>query len=258
MSFQDKVAIVTGASSGIGRAVAVALGAGGCRTVCAARSATDLAATVEAVEAAGGTALAVQTDVTDEVQVQNLVDTTVARFGRLDLAYNNAGVPGHGSITSITVEEFDRVVAVNLRGVFLCMRYEVEAMLKSGGGAIVNCSSAAGHRGVPNKSSYAASKWAVVGLSKSAALDYAGDNIRINVVSPGAVMTPLLNRVQGEQALLAIQRATPLGRIAGPEECAQAVLYLLSDSASYVTGAVLNFDGGVSAGFSADGGRRTH
>jgi NAD(P)-dependent dehydrogenase (short-subunit alcohol dehydrogenase family) len=181
----------------------------------------------------------------------------VESFGRLDLAFNNAGTPGHGTVTETAVADLDRILGVNLRGVFLCLKYEVEAMLRTQGAkAIVNCSSAAGHRGVPNKSAYAASKWGVVGLTKSAALDYADEGIRINAVSPGGIATSLLNQVQSEDARRVIESSTPMHRIATPGECADAVLWLLSEHSSYVTGTVINVDGGLSAGFAADAGRR--
>jgi NAD(P)-dependent dehydrogenase (short-subunit alcohol dehydrogenase family) len=243
-----KVIIVTGASQGIGRAAALAFAACGARVVLAGRQSGFCEQALSTLSQ--DQALFVPTDVRDEQSVARLIETTVRRFGRLDAAFNNAGtfgnfVPLHDDDRN----NFDQVVATNLRGTWLCTKHEIRAMLESGGGAIVNCASVAGHIGHAQSAIYSATKHGVIGLSKSAALQYARRGIRINAVSPGSTDTPMLRSIYPtEEQLSARGSRAPLGRIGQPDEIAQAVLWLCSPMSSYVTGQTLVVDGGVTAG----------
>jgi NAD(P)-dependent dehydrogenase (short-subunit alcohol dehydrogenase family) len=245
-----KVAFVTGAGTGIGRATALAFAREGASVVVVGISEPDLLETVREVEGLGGRALAVTCNVTRSEQVQAALNRTIDTFGRLDAAFNNAGVEQPiTAAADVTEEEWDRIVGVNLRGVFLCMKYELPLILRQGGGTIVNTSSGAGVRGFKGQAAYAATKHGVIGLSKSAALDYAAQNVRINVVAPGIVATPMMQRFTGgtpeeRQRVIAQE---PIGRMGTPEEIAAAVLWLCSDAASFVTGATLVADGGQTA-----------
>ena len=250
-SYAGKVAFVTGAASGIGRAAALAFAREGASVVVADVSEQDNQETARMIEAAGGQALAIRCDVTRTADVKAALDTTIETFGRLDAAFNNAGVEQAKKATAdLTEEEWDRIVAIDLRGVFLCLKYEIALMLTQGGGAIVNTSSGAGVKGFKDQAAYVAAKHGVVGLTKSAALDYASENIRINVVCPGIIDTPMMDRFGGgtpegkERELAGAAAAEPIGRAGKPEEIAAAVLWLCSDAASFVTGAAMVVDGG--------------
>ena len=241
---EGKVAIVTGASRGIGAVAARAFAAAGAAVVLAARDAGALAAVAEQITAGGGRALALPTDVGDPGAVERLVGETTDAFGRLDAAFNNAAGGRHlpTPLADVAVEDFDSVVRVTLRGVFLGLRYEIPAMLASGGGAIVNMASTAGRRGVPGIGAYVASKHGVIGLTKSVALDYARRGIRVNAVAPGPIDTKRLALPDDQRQ--AILRAIPAQRVGRPEEVAAAVVWLCSDQAAFITGATIPIDGG--------------
>ena len=244
----QKVAIVTGGSSGIGRATAIALAKQGVKISIAARRVKEGEETVRLVKEAGSDGIFVRTNVANEDDVKSLVENTVTTYGRLDYAFNNAGVEQTmAPIVEQTVEEFDQIMNINVKGVWLSMKYEIPVMLKSGGGAIVNNSSVAGIMGFPQMAIYIASKHAVLGLTKSAALEYAKSGIRINAIAPGGVETEMANRVNENtpQWLETLTSMHPIGRIADPEEIANAVVWLLSEKASFVLGHTLLVDGGV-------------
>jgi NAD(P)-dependent dehydrogenase (short-subunit alcohol dehydrogenase family) len=245
---EGKVTIVTGAGRGIGAAAARAFADAGATVVLAARSEPELDALAAELSAAGGESLAVPTDVTDPASVQALVERTLAVYGRLDGAFNNAGRTHRPApLAELAVEDFDEVIAANARGVFLAMRYEIQALVESGGGAIVNMSSTAGVRGVRGIAGYAAAKHAIIGLTKSAALDYADRNIRINAVAPGPILSDRLEALDAETRRT-IAAHVPLGRLGQVEEVARTVAWLLSDQASFLTGATIPVDGGRLAG----------
>ena len=239
-----KVALITGASRGIGAAAARTFAAAGATVVLAARDEHALGAVAQDISASGGRALAVPTDVGDPASVERLVAQTLDAYGRLDAAFNNAG-DGHmpTPLADVAVDDFDRAVRVNLRGVFLCMKYEIPAMLESGGGAIVNMSSTAGLRGVRGIAGYVAGKHAIIGLTKVAALDYATRNIRVNAVAPGPILTDRLAALE-ERGRQQVASAVPMGRLGRPEEVAATVAWLLSDHASFISGETIRIDGG--------------
>ena len=244
----QKVAIVTGASSGIGRATAVALAKQGVKVTVAARRAKEGEETVHLVKEAGSEGTFVKTDVANEDNVKSLIEKTVKMYDRLDYAFNNAAIP---EITTPLIEQtsnvFDQIMNVNVKGVWLCMKYEIPEMIRSGGGAIVNTSSGAGVIGIPQQPVYSASKHAVLGMTKSAALEYAKSGIRINAIAPGLVETEMLERVaeDNKQLIESLKSKTPIGRIGDPQEIANAVVWLLSDKASFVLGHTLLVDGGI-------------
>lgn len=249
MDLSGKVVLITGASRGIGAAAAQAFAAAGATVVLAARNEHDLAAIAQAIITGGGRALAVPTDVSDPSGVERLVATILATYGHLDAAFNNAG-GGHmpAPLADIAVDDFDHALRVNLRGVFLCMKYEIPAMLAGGGGAIVNMSSTAGQSGVRGMGGYVAGKHGINGLTKSAALDYAARNVRINAVAPGPILTDRIMQLSDE-ARNPIVRAVPMGRIGHPAEVGAVAVWLCSDQATFITGAVIPVDGGrLSAG----------
>ncbi|GHO93569.1 2,5-dichloro-2,5-cyclohexadiene-1,4-diol dehydrogenase [Reticulibacter mediterranei] len=246
---EGKIAIITGASRGIGAAAARLFASEGASVVLASRSEQEMTHIVEEIRSVGGNALAVPTDVSSAASLEELVRQTVETYGRLDIAFNNAGIGMHKPFIEYTEEEFDRVLSVNLKGVFLAMKYEIIAMLEAGGGAIVNTSSVGGLVAGPGLAPYSASKHGVIGLTKGAAGEYGKHNIRVNAIAPGSTLTDMMARWIAlepgiEQQLI---HATPLGRMSNPAEVAEAALWLSSDSASYVTGATLLVDGGALA-----------
>jgi NAD(P)-dependent dehydrogenase (short-subunit alcohol dehydrogenase family) len=244
---KQKVAIVTGASSGIGRTTAVALAKEGIKVVIAARRNEEGEETLRLVKESGGDGTFVKTDVTDENSVKALVEKTVEVYGRLDYAFNNAGtVEDPAPFTNKTSSLFDKVMTVNVKGVWLSMKYEIPQMLKNGGGAIVNNSSVYGVVGSPLLPIYTASKHAVLGLTKSAALEYAKAGVRINAVAPGAIETEMMEESIGHNQQLrdGLVALHPIGRVGKPQEIANAVVWLLSDKASFLTGHTLLVDGG--------------
>jgi NAD(P)-dependent dehydrogenase (short-subunit alcohol dehydrogenase family) len=245
-----KVAIVTGASSGIGRATALAFAREGAKVVVADLSTPGGEETVALVRAAGGEAIFVRTDVSRTADVAAMVRAALDAYGGLDYAFNNAGIAGEQAPTAdCTAENWARVIGVNLTGVFLCMKHEIPELLKRGGGAIVNCSSIAGLGGFPGIPAYVASKHGVIGLTKTAALEYATQGIRVNAICPGVIRTPMVDGYTGgnREAEAQMVAMEPMGRMGEPEEIASAAVYLCSDAASFVTGHAMVVDGGVVA-----------
>lgn len=244
--FTDRVAFITGAASGIGRAAAIAFATEGARVAILDRSADALRTVEASVKEAGGEVLAIACDVSSPDQVEGAIKQIVDRFGRLDIAFNNAGVENKAApVHEIDLAEWDRIIGINLRGTFLCMKHELAQMVKQGGGVVVNTSSGAGIRGVAGGAAYAASKHAIIGLTRSAALDYAKQNIRVNAVLPGNIETPMMDRFTGGDIQKAID-LEPVGRLGKPEEIAEAVLWMASDLGGFVTGAATVIDGGWS------------
>ncbi len=250
MTFTGKVALITGGTSGIGKETAVQLAHAGAKVVIAGRRLEEGNSVVNEIRSAGGEAIFVQTDVTQEEQVKRLVDETLRHFGRVDIAFNNAGIELGGPITEVTEEDYRKVFDINVLGVFLSQKYEIPAMLASGGGSIINTSSVVGHIAMPGASVYIASKHAVEGITKTTALELAGQGIRVNAVAPGAIATDMIDRFAGEEGSdnrqwLVSQH--PMGRLGLSKEVAAAVLYLASDAASFTTGTSLPVDGGYLA-----------
>lgn len=245
-----RVALVTGAAAGIGRATALAFAARGDRVVVSDVDAPGGEETVALILGRGGEAIFVPADVSRPEEVEALVARCVETFGRLDYAFNNAGIEGESAPTAdCSLENWDRVLSVNLRGAWLCMKYEIPAMLRAGGGSIVNCSSVAGLVGFRGSPAYVASKHGMVGLTRTAALEYAAQGVRVNAVCPGVVRTAMIDRFthespDAEAQLVAME---PVGRMGRPEEIADAVLWLCSERASFVTGQAIAVDGGMVA-----------
>ena len=247
-----KAALVTGGGGGIGRATALAMAREGARVAVADIRSEAAAETVARVNAAGGQAISLKGEVTSDAAVAAMVAAVVAAYGRLDCAFNNAGIAGrHVDAAGMKTAEwseaaFDRMIAVNLKGVWLCLRHEIPQMLKQGGGAIVNTGSIAGLIGLPTSSAYVAAKHGVLGLTKTAAIEYADAKIRVNAICPGYIETPMTEGLMQRRAE-AILVQTPLRRMGTPEEIAEMVTWLFSERASYVTGACYNVDGGYMA-----------
>ena len=248
ISFENKVALVIGAGSGLGLATVKAFAESGASVVLADWNEKAVRSAAGELAGQGHKALAIRCDVADDAQVEAMVDQTVATFGRLDAAYNNAGVQNILAETAdATREDFDRVTAINLRGVWSCMKFELRQMRKQGSGAIVNCSSIGGLVGGAGRGTYHAAKHGVIGLTKSAALEYAAKGIRINAVCPGLIDTPMSDQMKAAgqaDALNAMLKDVPIGRLGRAEEIANAVLWLCSPAASLVVGHALAVDGG--------------
>ena len=242
-----KVALVTGGGSGIGRQACLVFCREGAQVVVSDVTVEGGEETLSLIKQAGGEAVFIKADVAQAAEVEALVAKTVEAYGRLDCAYNNAGIAGRTArVADDTEENWERILSINLKGVWLCLKYEIAHMLKQGGGAIVNTASGAGLIGVRRTGAYVASKHGVVGLTKTAALEYAKANIRVNAVCPGPIDTPML-RGASERVIDAMAAAQPNGRLGQPQEIAEAVVWLCSDAASFVTGHPMPVDGGYVA-----------
>jgi NAD(P)-dependent dehydrogenase (short-subunit alcohol dehydrogenase family) len=256
LELEGKVGLITGGTSGIGRDSAILFAKAGARVVVAGRRELEGKETIELIRAAGGDGLFVKTDVSKAAEVDALIQRAVEKFGRLDLAFNNAGIEGVWvPILKQTEEDWDRTIDINLKGVWLCLKYEIRQMLKQGGGgAIVNMSSVTGLVGAGGAAAYSASKHGVIGLTKSAALETAKNGIRINAVCPAVIETPMEKRLfSAPQVHKSVLNSHPIGRFGRPEEIGEAVVWMCSDRASFMTGQSLILDGGFLAGPSSPG-----
>lgn len=245
--FDGKVAFITGGGSGLGRTTALAFTRGGASVAVAGLGREELEETVRLIKQEGGRGVAIACDVTKNDEVRAAVGRTIEAFGRLDFAFNNAGVEQPTKpLVDVTEDEWDRLLDINLRGVFLCMKYELPQMLKQGGGVIVNTGSGASVMGIAGQTAYCAAKFGLIGLTKAAALDYASSNIRVNAVCPGYVDTPMMQRFTGgtPEGRQNVIDNVPAGRPATPEEIAGTVVWLCSDAAAYVIGHAMVIDGG--------------
>ena len=246
----QKVALITGGATGIGKSTAMLLARKGIKVVISGRREAVGQKAIEEIRARGGDAAFITADVDNETQVSQIIGFAVKKYGRLDLAVNNAGISNETkTIGDSAPAKFQAMLQTNVMGVYLCMKYEIQQMLKNGGGSIVNLASIAGLNGIPYAGPYAATKHAVVGLTKSGALDYATQNIRINAVAPGAIKTDIIagSIAQGQYDEATISAMHPMARMGNPEEIAHGIAWLLSDEASFVTGHILNIDGGFQA-----------
>ena len=246
-TFSDKVALVTGGTSGIGKTTAIEFARNGAKVVLTGRREKEGAQVVAEIKKLGGEAAFIRADVSKDADVKRMVDFTIEKFGRLDIAFNNAGVEWKGPLDQATEAAYRRIFDINVWGVLNSMRHEIPVMLKNRGGAIVNTSSVAGHVGLAQVSVYIASKHAVEGLTKSVALEFAKQNIRINAIAPGVIATEMLDRFAGDELRDQLTSIIPVARIGASEEIAAAVLYLCSDSAKFTTGTSLVVDGGFIA-----------
>lgn len=245
--FENKVALVTGGSFGIGQATAIAFAQRGAQVIIADCIEDNECGTLKAIESFGGRAIFISCDVSQNTQVKSLMEQINNVYGRLDFAFNNAGIEGISGTTQLCTEEnWDKTIDVNLKGIWLCMKYEIEQMLKYGGGAIVNCASIAGLVGFQGLPAYVASKHGVIGLTKTAALEFAKQNIRVNAVCPGVIKTAMIDRFTGKNKEVEKQFESmePVGRMGKPEEVANAVMFLCSEASSFITGDALAVDGG--------------
>ncbi len=248
LTLENKVALVTGGTSGIGRATAIALGAAGAKVVFSGRREEQGEKTAALIRDAGAECLFVRSDVSNESDVKALVQKTIEAYGQLDCAFNNAGIdPPSKSLHEQSIEDFDKLMSINVRGLFLSMKYELQQMVSQGLGVIVNNSSIGGLIGFPGVSPYIASKHAVMGLTRSASLDYAKQGIRINAVNPGLIATDMMDRLADDTDTTSetYDAMVPMGRMGQAKEIAQAVVFLCSDAASYITGQPLVIDGGL-------------
>lgn len=249
--FNNKVALVTGGSFGIGRAAAIAFAKRGAKVIVADWVEDKEGETIKSIKGEGGEAMFVKCDVSKSADVILLIEKCLATFGRLDYAFNNAGIEGlMGQTHECTEENWDKTIGVNLKGIWLCMKNEIPIMQKQGSGVIINCASVAGLIGFPGLPAYVASKHGVAGLTKTAALENAKLNIRVNAVCPGVIKTPMIDRITGKEKAVEknYEAMEPVGRMGEPEEVAEAVVWLCSDAASFITGAILPVDGGWIAG----------
>lgn len=247
-TFKNKVAIVTGGSSGIGKSTALAFAQKGAKVVVV--DWIENSETMNLIKNLGAEAIFIKCDVSKTEDVKAMVEKTIETFGRLDYAYNNAGVEGESAVTQdCTEENWDRTIGINLKGIWLCMKYEIPEIVKQGKGAIVNCASVAGLVGFAGLPAYVASKHGVIGLSKTAALECSKLGIRVNVVCPGVIQTPMIDRLTGKtkEAIEQFTGLEPIGRFGKPEEIANAVVWMCSDEASFVTGHAMAVDGGFVA-----------
>jgi NAD(P)-dependent dehydrogenase (short-subunit alcohol dehydrogenase family) len=247
---ENKVALVTGGTSGIGKATAIAMGAAGAKVVFSGRREAEGEDVANSIRQSGAKCLFVRSDVSSETDVKALIQQTVEHYGRLDFAFNNAGIESPTKpLHEQSVEDFDKLMAINVRGLFLCMKYQIQQMLTQGAGVIINNSSMGGIIGFAGVSPYIASKHAVMGLTRSAALDYAKQSIRINAVNPGLIATEMMDRFTTTGSTLEqFASVVPMGRLGQSEEIAATVVFLCSDAASYITGQSLLVDGGYTAG----------
>lgn len=252
MRLAGKVAIITGAGAGIGRATALFFAKEGAEVVVADCDPEKGAKSVRLIKENGGVAIFVQVDVSKAANVKNMVKTTVETYGKLDILINNAGIYAQANVVEVAEEEWDRILDVNLKGVFLCSKYSIPEMIKGGGGSIVNIGSEAGIVGIKNQAAYNVSKSGVIALTKSMAIDFAAHNIRVNCVCPGTTETPLVEAAlerapDPAAARRAVEEVRPANRLGRPEEIAAGILYLASDESPYATGSILSIDGGYTA-----------